>query len=112
MRALQRSPSQPEVICAPGNAGIALDARCFDVAADDVDGLVRLAADEGADLTIVGPEAPLVAGLVDSLEEAGLRAFGPSAAVARLEGSKAWAKDLMRDAGIPTAARSGPVCGS
>ena len=106
MRALQRSPSQPEVICAPGNAGIALDARCFDVAADDVDGLVRLAADEGADLTIVGPEAPLVAGLVDSLEEAGLRAFGPSAAAARLEGSKAWAKDLMRDAGIPTAAHT------
>ena len=74
------------MICAPGNAGIALDARCFDVAADDVDGLVRLASDEGAELTVVGPEAPLVAGLVDALEEAGLRA---SARAPRPRGSRA-----------------------
>ncbi len=106
VRALRRSRSEPEVLCAPGNAGIALDARCFDVAADDVDGLVRLASDERADLTIVGPEAPLVAGLVDALEETGLRAFGPHAEAAQLEGSKAWAKDLMRDAGIATAAHT------
>jgi phosphoribosylamine--glycine ligase len=106
VRALRRSPAAPEVLCAPGNAGIALDAECFAVAADDVDGLVRLAADQSAELTVVGPEAPLVAGLVDALEEAGMRAFGPSAGAARLEGSKAWAKDLMRDARIPTAAHT------
>jgi phosphoribosylamine--glycine ligase len=79
VRALLRSPSRPEVICTPGNAGIAEDARCFDVGAEDVDGLVRLARDERADLTVVGPEAPLVAGIVDALAEEGLRAFGPTA---------------------------------
>jgi phosphoribosylamine---glycine ligase len=103
VRALLRSPSQPEVICAPGNAGIAADARCFAIAAEDVDGLVRLARDERADLTVVGPEAPLVAGIVDALAAEGLRAFGPSAAAARLEGSKAFAKDVMKEAGVPTA---------
>jgi phosphoribosylamine--glycine ligase len=106
VRALRRGPRRPDVICAPGNAGIATDARCVDVAAEDVDGLVRLAVEEKADLTVVGPEAPLVAGLVDALEEEHLRAFGPRAEAARLEGSKAWAKELMRDAGIPTAAHT------
>jgi phosphoribosylamine--glycine ligase len=106
VRALRRSTRRPEVVCAPGNAGIADDARCHDVGAADVDGLVRLAADQRVDLTVVGPEAPLVAGLVDALEEEGQRAFGPSAAAARLEGSKAFAKELMREAGVPTAAHA------
>ncbi len=76
----------------------------LDVGADDVDALVRAARDEAADLVVVGPEAPLVAGLVDALGAEGIRAFGPTAAAARLEGSKAFAKEVMRDAGVPTAA--------
>jgi len=91
------------VIAAPGNAGIARDqVPCVDVAAEDVAGIVRLARDESCDLVIVGPEAPLVAGVVDALADAGISAFGPSAAAARLEGSKAYAKELMGEVGVPT----------
>jgi phosphoribosylamine--glycine ligase len=103
VRALSRSPQKPELLCAPGNAGIAEEARSLDVGAEDVEGLTGAARDEGADLVIVGPEAPLVAGLVDALEREGIAAFGPSAEAARLEGSKLHAKELMDEAGVPTA---------
>ncbi len=103
MHALLRSPRSPEVICAPGNAGIAEQVRVLDVAAEDLDGIVRAARDERASLVVVGPEAPLVAGLADALAEAGIRCFGPSAAAARLEGSKAFCKDVMDAAEVPTA---------
>ena len=104
MRALFRSPQRPELMAAPGNAGIARDrVPCFDVAADDVPGLVGLAVEQRVDFVVVGPEVPLVAGIVDQLADAGIRAFGPSAAAARIEGSKAYAKQLMRDVGVPTA---------
>ena len=103
VRALGRSPSAGEVLCAPGNAGIAQDARCLDVEAGDAAGIVAAASAENCDLVIVGPEAPLVAGLVDALEAAGVAAFGPSAEAARLEGSKVHAKALMAKAGVPTA---------
>jgi phosphoribosylamine--glycine ligase len=103
VRALARSPQAPDLLCAPGNAGIAEDARCLDVGAEDVDGLLSAARHESVDLVVVGPEAPLVAGLVDALSDAGIPAFGPSAEAARLEGSKLHAKELMSEAGVPTA---------
>jgi phosphoribosylamine---glycine ligase len=94
-----------EVLVAPGNAGTAIEpkVRNVPIAADDLDSLVDLAEREGVDLTIVGPEQPLVAGVVDRFEYAGLRCFGPSAAAARLEGSKAFAKAFCNRHGIPTA---------
>ena len=104
MRALARSPQEPELLCAPGNAGIAQDARVLNIAADDIGDLVEAVEREQVDLTVVGPEAPLVAGLVDALAERGRLAFGPSAASAELEGSKAFAKQAMEQAGVPTAA--------
>ena len=103
VQALERSPRRPEVLCAPGNAGIAREARVLDVSAEDVPRIVRVASDERVDFVVVGPEAPLVAGVVDALADAGIRAFGPTAAAARLEGSKAFCKEVMGAAGVPTA---------
>ncbi|MEE9293634.1 MAG: phosphoribosylamine--glycine ligase [Phycisphaerae bacterium] len=98
------SRHQPDVLCAPGNAGTRALARNMPVAADDVDGLTALARDEKVDLTIVGPEAPLCRGIVDRFQAAGLRIFGPTADAARIEGDKAYAKKLLRESRIPTAA--------
>src|SRR5690554_2734746 len=102
---LAQSPRVAEVLVAPGNAGTANEAGCrnADVAADDIDGLLNLARSEEVAFTVVGPEAPLVAGIVDRFREAGLRIFGPTAAAARLEGSKAFAKEYLDRHGIPTA---------
>src|SRR5690554_526371 len=102
---LAQSPRVAEVLVAPGNAGTANEAGCrnADVAADDIDGLLNLARSEEVAFTVVGPEAPLVAGIVDRFREAGLRIFGPSAAAARLEGSKAFAKEFLDRHGIPSA---------
>jgi phosphoribosylamine--glycine ligase len=101
--ALARSTQVDEVVCAPGNPGMAALGECMPVAASDPAALVDLAAKLEPDLVVVGPEDPLVAGVVDALEDAGHRAFGPRAAAARLEGSKAWMKDVLVAAGVPTA---------
>jgi len=100
-----QSPDVDEVLCAPGNAGTADEARVRNVntGAEDIDGLVALALRERPDLTIVGPEAPLVAGVVDRFEQAGLRCFGPPARAAVLEASKAYTKDFLARHHIPTA---------
>jgi len=101
---LTRSPSVDEVLVAPGNAGTAEIARNVSARPDDIESLVTLASGERVDLTIVGPELPLTLGLVDRLNERGLAAFGPTAAGAQIEGSKWFAKELMEEAGVPTAA--------
>ena len=102
---LAQSPRISEVIVAPGNAGTAFEDKCRNVAvaATDLDGLLALARSEDVALTVVGPEAPLVAGVVDRFRAEGLRIFGPSATAAQLEGSKAFAKDFLARHGIPTA---------
>ncbi len=100
---LAQSRLVTSIVAAPGNPGIARHATCVPVAADAVDELVALAARERPDLTVVGPEAPLVAGLADRLADAGLTVFGPARKAAAIEGSKAFAKDLMARHGIPTA---------
>ena len=100
---LARSPLLPELHAAPGNPGIARLAHCHPVRADDPASLVPLAAELRVDLVVVGPEAPLVAGLADELRHRGIAVFGPSKGAARIEGSKAFAKDVFEAAGVPTA---------
>lgn len=100
---LAQSPRIQRLICAPGNAGTAALATNFPVAASDLEGITALALRERADFVVVGPDDPLAAGLVDRLQAAGVRAFGPTAAGARLESSKSFAKDFMRRHGIPAA---------
>ena len=102
--AIAASPLCSRLYCAPGNAGIARDAECVPIAADDIAGIVNFCNDEAIDFVVVGPEGPLVAGLVDRLAEAGIMAFGPRADAAVLEGSKGFTKDLCARYGIPTAA--------
>lgn len=102
---LAQSERVAEVIVAPGNAGTATETKCrnANVAVNNIDGLLTLARNAKVDVTVVGPEIPLVAGVVDRFREAGLRIFGPTAAAAQLEGSKAYAKDFLARHGIPTA---------
>ncbi|GGQ93085.1 phosphoribosylamine--glycine ligase [Deinococcus ruber] len=100
--ALTRSPSTSEIVCTPGNPGIAAQVRCV-ATPQEPDALAELAQQEGADLVIVGPEGPLAAGVVDALQQRGIPAFGPSRAAARLEGDKAWSKAFMQRHSIPTA---------
>jgi phosphoribosylamine--glycine ligase len=102
--ALSRSAGLDELHAAPGNPGIARLGRCHPVRAEDAEGLLALARSLDVDLVLIGPEAPLVAGIADHLRHAGVAVFGPSAAAARIEGSKSFAKEVMRAAGVPTAA--------
>jgi phosphoribosylamine---glycine ligase len=102
--AIAASPLCDALFCAPGNPGIAEEASCVPIAATDSDGILALCRRERIDFVVIGPEAPLVAGLADRLEAAGVGAFGPSAAAAALEGSKGFTKDLCAKYGIPTAA--------
>ncbi len=104
LNALARSPQRPELLCAPGNAGIAELARLLPIGVDEITELVAAAVSERVDLVVVGPEAPLVAGLADELERAGVTCFGPTRAGAQLEGSKAFCKAVMEAAEVPTAA--------
>jgi phosphoribosylamine---glycine ligase len=99
----QKDQPSIEIVAAPGNPGIAALGRCVSVSADDTAGLVQLATKEKPHLVVIGPEAPLAAGLADALRAAGIPVFGPSRAAARIESSKAFAKALMREAGVPTA---------
>lgn len=103
VRGLAADPTVHEIVCAPGNPGIAAQATCLTVEASDPDAVTALAGRLGVDLVVVGPEAPLVAGVADAVRAVGIACFGPSAAAAQLEGSKAFAKEIMAAAEVPTA---------
>ena len=101
---LKKSPKVDHIWCAPGNGGIAQEAECVDIKATDIDGVVAFAKAHKPDLVMVAPDDPLALGMVDALEEAGIRAFGPRKNAAIIEGSKSFAKELMKKYNIPTAA--------
>lgn len=103
VRKIKESKKVDEIFCTPGNGGISYDAKCFDVAATDIDDVVNLAKEIKADLVVVAPDDPLVAGMVDALNEAGFKTFGPRANAAIIEGSKVFSKELMQKYNIPTA---------
>lgn len=103
VKKIKESKKVDEIFCTPGNGGISYDAKCFDVAATDIDGVVNLAKEIKADLVVVAPDDPLVAGMVDALNEAGFKTFGPRANAAIIEGSKVFSKELMQKYNIPTA---------
>ncbi|GAE89739.1 phosphoribosylamine-glycine ligase [Acetivibrio straminisolvens JCM 21531] len=98
-----QSPKVEKVYCAPGNGGISAIAECVPVKAMDIDGIVNFSKEKEIDMVVVAPDDPLAAGMVDALEEAGIRAFGPRKAAATIESSKAFAKNLMKKYNIPTA---------
>ncbi|MAL78647.1 MAG: phosphoribosylamine--glycine ligase [Sneathiella sp.] len=102
--ALKKSPLVTQLFCAPGNGGIAEVAECVAISAEDIEAIIKFCKSKAIDFVVIGPEVPLVIGLVDDLEAAGIRSFGPRAAAAALEGSKGFMKDLCREHGIPTAA--------
>ncbi len=99
---LAQSPRVAQVFCAPGNAGIAQQATCVPVSATDLPALADFAEQERIDLTVVGPEAPLAAGVIDLFQQRGLRAFGPTRGAALLESSKIWSKDFFARHDLPT----------
>lgn len=103
VEAISSSHLEPEVFCAPGNPGIAKIAECADIPVDDLVGLRDFALSRGIDLTVVGPEGPLINGISECFWEEGLRVFGPSRRAARIEGSKVFSKEMMRHAGVPSA---------
>ena len=100
---LKKSPKVDHIWCAPGNGGIAAEAECVPIKATDIDGMVAFAKEHKPDLVMVAPDDPLALGMVDALEAAGIRAFGPRKNAAIIEGSKSFAKDLMQKYNIPTA---------
>ena len=100
---LSQSPKVHEIYCAPGNAGTALENKCKNIDITNYEQLLDFAVEEKIDITIVGPEVPLIDGIVDRFKERGLKIFGPSKAAARLEGSKAFSKEFMKKYGVKTA---------
>ena len=100
---LSESKKVTEIYCTPGNAGISKFAKCFDIKATDIGGVVSLAKKLSVDMVVVAPDDPLVAGMVDKLNAQGIKTFGPKIAAAAIEGSKVFSKDLMKKYGIPTA---------
>lgn len=103
IRKIKESPLASTIYCAPGNGGISADAVCVPIKACDIDGIVSFSKDNSIDFVIVTPDDPLVLGMVDALNEAGIKTFGPNAAAAKIEGSKVFSKNLMKKYGIPTA---------